>query len=149
MEWRLTTKFCDQDISWSRKFVGLNIKNESLTIFDHEIGTSFDHENCWQFCPLWNAIPAGYPGKTRLRRIAQLRKAYFVTIHCMLYIALFPGLPRLQFLIACKNGASKQSKTGPGKAWERGYTIHLLCVQKSVLGLRARRVCPGLQTPMA
>ena len=28
MEWRLTKKFCYQDISWSRKFVGLNIKNQ-------------------------------------------------------------------------------------------------------------------------
>ena len=28
MEWRLTKKFCHQDISWSRKFVGLNIKNQ-------------------------------------------------------------------------------------------------------------------------
>ena len=32
MEWSFTIKFCDQDISWSRKFVGLSIKKSVLTI---------------------------------------------------------------------------------------------------------------------
>ena len=45
MEWRLTKKFCDQDISWSRKFVVLNIsfdnKNDS---FDNK-NESFDRKN--------------------------------------------------------------------------------------------------------
>ena len=31
MEWSFTIKSCDQDISWSRKFVGLNIKKSVLT----------------------------------------------------------------------------------------------------------------------
>ena len=42
MEWRLTKKFCDQDISClTIKFVGLNIKKIS---FDNK-NESFDHKN--------------------------------------------------------------------------------------------------------
>ena len=40
-----------------------------------------------------------------------------------LILALFPGLPQLQFLIACS-----MQKLEPGKAWERGYLIQRLSV---------------------
>ena len=69
MEWRLTKKFCDQDILWSTKFVGLTIKKLVLT-------------TKWEFWPWnWNWF---WPWK-------------LLTILSALECHTFPGLPRFLF----------------------------------------------------
>ena len=44
---------------WPRKFVRSEQKMTIKVSFDHKNGTGLDNENCWQFCPLWNAMDTG------------------------------------------------------------------------------------------
>ena len=48
-----------------------------------------------------------------------------------LHVASFPGLPHPRFLIACSmqkrvhTASNQKLEAGPGKAWERGYSLHV------------------------